>query len=51
MDKKLYQDCQNGKNDRLYHTTDLEKIFPELAESEDEVIRNWYNGENHCIPN
>lgn len=37
--KKLYQDCPNGKNDRLYHTTDLEKIFPELAESEDEMIR------------
>mgnify|MGYP002516559551 CR=1 FL=1 len=37
--QKLYQDCPNGKNDRLYHTTDLEKMFPELCESEDEKIR------------
>lgn len=37
--QKLYQDCPNGKNDRLYHTTDLEKIFPQLCESEDEKIR------------
>ena len=37
--QKLYQDCPNGKNDRLYHTTDLEKMFPELRESEDEKIR------------
>lgn len=39
--QKLYQDCPNGKNDRLYHTTDLEKMFPELKvkESEDERIR------------
>ena len=37
--QKLYQDCPNGKNDRLYHTTDLEKMFPELKESEDEDER------------
>ena len=37
--QKLYQDCPNGKNDRLYHTTDLEKMFPELKESEDERIK------------
>lgn len=37
--RKLATDLPNGRNDRLYHVDDLEHIFPELAESEDERIR------------
>ena len=37
--KKLATDLPNGRNDRLYHVDDLEYIFPELKESEDERIR------------
>ena len=38
--KKLATDLPNGRNDRLYHVWDLENIFPELKESEDEKIVN-----------
>ena len=37
--RKLATDLPNGRNDRLYHVWDLESIFPELKESEDERIR------------
>ena len=37
--RKLATDLPNGRNDRLYHVWDLESIFPELKESEDEKIR------------
>jgi len=37
--RKLATDLPNGRNDRLYHVWDLENIFPELKESEDERIR------------
>jgi len=37
--RKLATDLPNGRNDRLYHVWDLESIFPELVESEDEKIR------------
>ena len=36
--KKLASDLPNGRNDRIYHIWDLESIFPELVESEDEKI-------------
>lgn len=39
--KKLATDLPNGRNDRLYHVDDLEYIFPELVESEDEKIRKY----------
>jgi len=38
--RKLATDLPNGRNDRLYHVWDLENIFPELKESEDERIKN-----------
>ena len=37
--RKLATDLPNGRNDRLYHVWDLETIFPELVESNDERIR------------
>ena len=37
--RKLAADLPNGRNDRLYHVWDLENIFPELKEEEDERIR------------
>ena len=37
--RKLATDLPNGRNDRIYHIWDLESIFPELRESEDEKIR------------
>lgn len=37
--RKLATDLPNGRNDRLYHVDDLEYIFSELAESEDDRIR------------
>ena len=39
--RKLATDLPNGRNDRLYHVDDLEYIFPEIVESEDERIRKW----------
>lgn len=38
--RKLASDLPNWRNDRLYHIWDLESIFPELAESEDERIKD-----------